>query len=74
MDEELKRFKTYTNAGAEASSAEQVSKAEEAFHRVMGMNAPAAKTTDDAKLAELEALTRKNRIAERLRAMKAEQE
>ncbi len=74
MDEELKRFKTYTNAGAEASSAEQVSKAEEAFHRVMGTDAPAAKTTDDAKLAELEALTRKNRIAERLRAMKAEQE
>lgn len=74
MDEELKRFKTYANVTPEASSAEQVSKAEAAFHRVMGMDAPSAKTADDAKLAELEALTRKNRIEERLRAMKAEQE
>lgn len=74
MDDELKRFKTYANVSPEASSAEQVSRAEEAFHRVMGMDAPLAKTADDAKLAELEALTRKNRIEERLRAMKAEQE
>jgi len=74
MEEELKRFKAHSETGNEASSAEQVSKAEEAFNRVMGMNAPLAKTPDDAKLAELEALTRQNRIAERLRAMKAEQE
>jgi len=74
MEEELKRFKAYSETADESSSAEQASKAEEAFNRVMGMHAPSAKTPDDAKLAELEALTRQNRIAERLRAMKAEQE
>lgn len=74
MDEELKRFKMQSEVSQEASSAEQVSKAEDAFNRVMGMTTPSAKAADEAKLAELEALTRKNRIEERLRAMKAEQE
>lgn len=74
MEEELKRFKAHSETANESSSAEQLSKAEEAFNRVMGTNVPLAKTPDDAKLAELEALTRENRIAERLRAMKAEQE
>jgi phage shock protein A len=74
MAEELNRFKTHSETSNDASAAEQVSKAEEAFNRVMGMNTTVVKTPDDAKLAELEALTRQNRIEERLRAMKAEQE
>ena len=74
MEEELNRFRSHSETADESSTAEQVSKAEEAFNRVMGMNAPSVKTPNDAKLAELEALTRQNRIEERLRAMKAEQE
>ena len=73
MQEELKRFKTHTAESEAVSSAEQVSKAEAAFNRVMGTDMPISKQTDEAKLAELEELTRKNRIEERLRAMKAAQ-
>ena len=74
MQEELKRFKTHTQESSASSTKEQVSKAEEAFNRVMGTDAPLASNTDEAKLAELEALSRKNRIEERMRAMKAAQE
>ena len=74
MQEELKRYKTYTQESTESNIADQVSKAEAAFNRVMGTDVPVATQTDEAKLAELEALTRKNRIEERIRAMKASQE
>lgn len=74
MQEELKRYKTHTETVNSASAAEQVSKAEAAFNRVMGTDVPVASQSDAGKLAELEALTRKNRIEERLRAMKAAQE
>ena len=73
MQEELKRFKKHTAETETSSSAEQVLKAEAAFNRVMGTDMPISKQTDEAKLAELEELTRKNRIEERLRAMKAAQ-
>lgn len=75
MQEELKRFKKINSASSSAaSSEEQLSKAEEAFNRVMGTEMPAGRNADEAKLAELEELTRKNRIQERLRAMKAANE
>ena len=74
MQEELKRFKTHTQQSSESSTKEQVSRAEEAFNRVMGTDTPLQANQDEAKLAELEALTRKNRIEERIRAMKAAQE
>ena len=75
MQEELKRFKTHTQEGDNsASTKEQVSRAEEAFNRVMGTDVPPQSNQDEAKLAELEALSRKHRIEERLRAMKAAQE
>ena len=75
MQEELNRFKTHTQESDNASSTkEQVSRAEEAFNRVMGTDIPLQSNQDEAKLAELEALSRKHRIEERLRAMKASQE
>lgn len=79
MSTELEHFKattkeTQTSATApNSSTAQDVSKAESAFNRVMGMNVPSSRTADDVKLAELEELTRKNRIQERLNAMKAAQ-
>ena len=75
MQEELNRFKKHTQESDHASSTkEQVSRAEEAFNRVMGTDVPPQANQDEAKLAELEALSRKHRIEERLRAMKASQE
>ena len=75
MQEELNRFKTHTDQSSNAASTkEQVSRAEEAFNRVMGTDVPLQSNQDEAKLAELEALSRKHRIEERLRAMKASQE
>ena len=75
MQEELNRFKTHTDQNSNATSTkEQVSRAEEAFNRVMGTDVPLQSNQDEVKLAELEALSRKHRIEERLRAMKASQE
>ncbi len=74
MQEELKRYKLHTTEVEGNSTAEQISKAEAAFNRVMGTDIPVSGGADEAKLAELEALTRKNRIEERLRAMKAANE
>jgi len=75
MQEELNRFKTHTDQSSNAASTkEQVTRAEEAFNRVMGTDVPLQSNQDEAKLAELEALSRKHRIEERLRAMKASQE
>ncbi len=73
MQEELERFKKISAESPVTANAETVSKAEDAFNRVMGTTATPSTATDEAKLAELEALTRKNRIEERLRAMKAAQ-
>ena len=57
-----------TNASPES----RVDKAQAAFERVMGVPASAATNTDEAKLAELEALARQNRIKERLESLKAQ--
>ncbi len=73
MQEELERFKKISTESTTTIKAETVSKAEDAFNRVMGTTVSPKTPTDEAKLAELEALTRKNRIEERLRAMKAAQ-
>ncbi len=73
MQEELERFKKISTESTTMIKAETVSKAEDAFNRVMGTTVSPKTPTDEAKLAELEALTRKNRIEERLRAMKAAQ-
>jgi len=79
MQEEVERYITSTAksqnvTNSTSSTSDNVSKAESAFNRVMGINVPSTKHTDDAKLAELEELTRKNRIQERLNAMKAANE
>lgn len=74
MQEEINAFKHHTQENTKASVQTQVSKAESAFNRVMGMNTPSLNTTDETKLAELEELTRQNRIQERLSAIKASQE
>jgi len=77
MQAELEQFKKAQAAptAAEPSAAPQakVDRAQAAFERVMGGTAPAAGHADEAKLAELEALTRQNRIKERLEALKAKQ-
>ena len=73
MQEELERFKKISTESTITANTETVSKAEDAFNRVMGTTATPNTPTDEAKLVELEALTRKNRIEERLRAMKAAQ-
>jgi len=75
MQDELKRFSEHNKKQASSSNTvDQVSQAQEAFNRVMGSDTTPATQTDSAKLAELEALARKNRIQERLDAMKAAQE
>ncbi len=74
MQEELNRFEKQTQTQNESSVENRVTKAESAFNRVMGMNSPQQSHTDESKLAELEELTRKNRIQERLSALKAAQE
>jgi len=74
MQDELKFFESQSKESSIDSTQDQVSKAESAFNRVMGMNTPSSIKTDESKLAELEELTRKNRIQERLSKMKATQE
>jgi len=76
MQEELTHFEKNSkdNTSTSTSAHAQASKAESAFNRVMGMNSPKLRNTDEVKLAELEELTRKNRIQERLSKMKATQE
>jgi phage shock protein A len=78
MNEELKRFKEVssvasTSTNPTSSASQKVSKAESAFNRVIGINVTSTQHQDSAKLVELEELTRKNRIQERLNAMKAAQ-
>ncbi|MCG8425869.1 MAG: PspA/IM30 family protein [Chromatiales bacterium] len=88
MKTELKRFlETQQEADAVAAGdpqssgstvAEKVAKAESAFDRVLekqtglDSNSHSADATTAAKLAELEELSRQNRIKERLAALKAE--
>ncbi|MFT5660044.1 MAG: phage shock protein A [Sulfurimonas sp.] len=79
MVDELQNFKqrkkSLQSATAQDSKIiDNVSKSAAAFNRVMGVNTTLSQHTDEAKLAELEALTRKNRIEERLNAIKANQE
>ena len=74
MQEELKHFEKSSRENSTSSTQDKISKAESAFNRVMGMNSPNLRNTDEVKLAELEELTRKNRIQERLSKMKATQE
>jgi len=79
MNSELNSFKerkkaTQSSATTNSTTTQSVSKSEAAFNRVMGINIPLSKHTDEAKLAELEELTRKNRIQERLNALKANRE
>jgi len=75
MQDELKRFTTHNDKQESSTNTqEQVSQAQEAFNRVMGSDLTPTTQTDASKLAELEALARKNRIQERLDAMKAAQE
>ncbi len=75
MQEELELFKKSKlqtpNATVNTPEA-KVDKAQAAFERVMGVSASAATNTDEAKLAELEALARQNRIKERLASLKAQ--
>ena len=77
MQEELAQFKKQTAAteSAQLSASPQVKaeKAKAAFERVMGVSTPSSGNADEAKLAELEELTRQNRINERLEALKAKQ-
>jgi phage shock protein A len=74
MQEELDLFKKQKRSSSSSSNAAQAKadKAQAAFERVMGTHAPASGHADEAKLAELEALTRQNRIKERLEALKAQ--
>ncbi|WP_421723992.1 PspA/IM30 family protein [Bauldia sp.] len=85
MEEELQSFRASRNTGggdsgvapgAQASAERKASKAEDAFNRVMSSSSglpgmAASDRRDDAKIAELETLARKNRIRERLAALKA---
>jgi phage shock protein A len=76
MQEELELYKKQKQTVPSASSdtpQAKVDKAKAAFDRVMGGNMPVSGSADEAKLAELEALTRQNRIKERLEALKAQQ-
>lgn len=76
MHEELELYKkqkqSVPDARSETSEA-KVDKAKAAFERVMGNGGSFSNGTDEAKLAELEALARQNRIKERLEALKAKQ-
>ncbi len=75
MQEELELFKKsklHTPDATVASPESKVDKAQAAFERVMGVPASATTSTDEAKLAELEALARQNRIKERLASLKAQ--
>lgn len=87
METELNQFRAAQKAAAAAgaaagaagpggkSPARKVGEAEQAFNRVMnragGVPGSAAMGADAAKLAELEDLSRKNRIQERLAEVKA---
>lgn len=72
MQEELQRVKKASESvGLAQEESQNVSKAEEAFHRVMREKSLPTTPSDEAKLAELEELARKNRIKERLEALKA---
>lgn len=76
MENDYKQFQNQQaeiNEASQETAQDKVSKAEEAFSRVMGINTAAPQHTDEAKLQELEELTRKNRIKERLSALKATQ-
>jgi len=72
----LKKQKQSVETASSSSSASpqaKVQRAQEAFERVMGTGMPVAGSgADEAKLAELESLTRQNRIKERLEALKAQ--
>ena len=79
MNDELIRFKerkkTIDSPSFQDSEVKQnVSKSQSAFNRAMGINVGLSKETDESKLAQLEELTRNNRIQERLNAIKANQE
>jgi len=79
MNDELKSFKerkksTQTSAASNSDIKQNVSKSEAAFNRAMGINSSFSSNTDEVKLAQLEELTRKNRIQERLNVIKANQE
>lgn len=78
MNEGLKSFKerkksTKTPTSPNSDVKQNVSKSEAAFNRAMNINIGLSKNTDETKLAQLEELTRKNRIQERLNAIKANQ-
>jgi len=86
MAEELRQFRdsraetslpTGSAAATSGSISNKVEKANAAFDRILASNAnlpgrSTADMADAAKMAELEALSRKNRIQERLAAIKAE--
>ena len=79
MSDELRNFKerkktTQTSTASNSDVKQNVSKSEAAFNRAMGINSSFSSNTDEAKLAQLEELTRKNRIQERLNVIKANQE
>jgi len=79
MNDELNSFKKQkksveSSVGIDSEIKQNISKSEAAFNRAMGINSQFPKDTDEAKLAQLEELTRKNRIQERLNAIKANQE
>lgn len=74
MQEDMKSFEKSSKETSISSPQSTISKSESAFNRVMGMNSPGIRNTDEVKLAELEELTRRNRIQERLSKMKATQE
>jgi phage shock protein A len=77
MQEELELFRKKKQSEPSASNASpeaKVDRAKAAFERVMGTGMPPSEGhADEAKLAELEALTRQNRVKERLEALKAKQ-
>jgi phage shock protein A len=75
MQEEYELFKKKKQQTPNATSdtpEAKVDKAQAAFERVMGVSASAPGNTDEAKLAELDALARQNRIKERLESLKAQ--
>ncbi len=76
MQEELELYKKQkqgVSEGAPQAAEAQVDHAKAAFERVMGNHTSMPSNTNEAKLAELEALSRQNRIKERLEALKAGQ-
>lgn len=79
MQDELEIYRKKKQAEPASASGTtpqvKVDRAKAAFERVMGTGMPvAAGHADEAKLAELEALTRQNRVKERLEALKAKQQ